>query len=229
MRNGHIPTAFAMLIEEFESAIHETNKLGAQAFSDKKYHEIPLLTEQAKTLEAFQAEIVSLEDKWSSLEEPESEKERNGNWTKQNQATPVAFHAACLQLASTHLRREFVKQTRSSFISKDGDIALVCSVSREYDNGTQRYCWFSFTPDHAEFLAAKPAGYLLLGCGAPDRVLLIPFADFLPWSKNLNRTERGDGSYYSHIRIVTDSGRFLLMLKGKDNQVDISKYRIREK
>lgn len=155
-----------MLIEEFERAIHETNKLGAQAFAEKKYGDIPLLTEKAKVLETFQARIVSLEDEWSSSGEAKAKRERKGKWTKQHPATPVAFHAACLQLASAHLRKEFLKQTRSSFISKEQDIALVCSVSREHDNGTQKFCWFSFHPYQAEFLASPSRLCLTRPCSA---------------------------------------------------------------
>jgi len=229
MSNGHIPAAFSMLIEEFERAIHEINREGAKAFAEKRYEDIPNLTEQAKDIEAFQSRIVSLEDEWTSKSDPKVAKEKKGKRTKQSPSTPVAFHAACIQLATTHLKTEFIKQTRSSFVSKDGKMALVCSVSREYDNGTQKFCWFSFHPYQAEFLAAKPNAYLLLGCGSPERVLLIPYADFLPWSRKLNRTERDDDTYYSHIRILADEGQFRLKLEGRGNQVDVSKYQLRKK
>jgi len=220
MNNEHIPTAFSMLIEEFERAIHEINKEGAKAFEEKRYDDIPVLTQKAKDVESFQSRIVALEDEWASLTEPKEIKDKKGKWTKQAPATPVAFHAACIQRASAYLEAIFVKQTRSSFISKDGQVALVVSVSREHDNGSQRFCWFSFHPYQAEFLGSKPSGYLLLGCASPDRVLLIPFAEFLPWSKRLNKSVREDDSWYSHIRIVTDDGGFRLKLEGRGNQVD---------
>lgn len=229
MGNGHIPAAFSMLIEEFERAIHEINREGANAFEDKRYDDIPTLTQKAKDMESFQARIATLEDEWSSLGEPRPEKVKKGKWTKQSPATPAAFHAACIQLASTHLKTEFIKQTRSSFASSDGQTALVCSVSREHDNGTQKFCWFSFHPYQAEFLASKPKGYLLLGCGSPEKVLLIPYTEFLPWSKKLNKSERDDDTYYSHVRIVTDQGDFRLKLEGRGNQVDLGKYQIRKK
>jgi len=230
MSNDHIPAAFSMLIEEFERTIHEINRDGARAFEEKRYNEIPLLTQKAKDGESFQSRIVALEDEWSSLsEQPKKQKDKKEKWTKQSPATPVAFHAACVARANSHLKTEFIKQTRSSFISKDGQIALVISISREHDNGNQHFCWFGFPPYQAEFLASKRRGYLLLGCGAPDRILLIPFEDFLPWSQKLNKTVREDDSYYSHIRIVTDDGGFRLKLEGRGNQVDVAKYQIKIK
>ena len=217
-----------MLIEEFERTIHEINRDGAKAFEEKRYDDIPLLTQKAKDVESFQSRIVGLEDEWSSYSElPKEQKDKRGKWTKQAPATPVAFHAACVARASAHLRTEFTKQTRSSFVSKDGQIALVVSVSREHDNGSQKFCWFSFHPYQGEFLASKPAGYLLLGCASPDRILLIPFSDFLSWSTKLNKSVREDDSYYSHIRILTDDGGFCLKLEGRGNQVDVGKYHIK--
>lgn len=227
MINGHIPAAFSMLIEEFERAIHEINRDGATAFEEKRYDDIPLLTQKAKDLESFQSRVVALEDEWSSRSEhPKEQKGKRGKWTKQAVATPVSFHAACIARASTHLRTEFTKKTRSSFVSKEGEIALVVSVSREHDNGSQKFCWFSFHPYQSDFLASKTKGYLLLGCGSPDRILLIPYSDFLPWSKKFNKSVRDDDSYYSHVRIVTDEGHFHLKLEGRGNQVDVGKYRI---
>jgi len=219
-----------MLIEEFERAIHEINKEGANAFEEKRYDAIPILTQKAKDAESFQSRIVALEDEWSSISShPKEQKDKKGKWTKQALATPVAFHKACIDRATAQLKTDFVKQTRSSFTSKDGQTALVVSVSREHDNGSQKFCWFSFHPYQAEFLASTPKGYLLLGCGSPDKVLLIPFADFMPWSKKLNKSVREDESYYSHIRIVTDEGGFRLKLEGRGNQVDVAKYQLKSK
>ncbi len=230
MTNQHIPAAFSMLIEEFERAIHEINKDGARAFEEKRYDDIPVLTQKAKDAESFQSRIVTLEEEWLSVTEPPKEqKDKKGKWTKQAPATPVAFHTACITRAAAYLKTDFTKQTRSSFVSKDGQIALVVSVSREHDNGSQKFCWFSFHPYQAEFLASKPKGYLLLGCASPDRVLLIPFSDFMPWSNKLNKSVREDESYYSHIRIVTDDGGYRLKLEGRGNQVDVGKYQIKTK
>lgn len=223
MNEGHIPTAFSMLIEEFERAIHETNRQGAQAFVEKNYDLVLSLTGKAQRLENFQSRIGLLEDEWAAAQNNKEEEEKKGKWKKTDPATPVAFHASCLHRASAFLNDEFQKQTRSSYLSKDQDTALVCSISREHDNGSSRFFWFSFHPYQGEFLASRKNGYLLLGCGSPDIVLLIPFCDFSPWSKKLNKSERDD-TYYSHIRIISDSGAYRLKLEGRGNQVDLTKY-----
>jgi len=229
MNNGHIPAAFSMLIEEFESAIHDVNREGARAFEEKRYEDIPLLTQNAKDIESFQSRIASLEDDWSSRDTEPERKDKKGKWTKQAPASPVAFHAACIAKASQQLKAEFTKQTRSSFVSKDGQTAIVVSVSREHDNTTQKFCWFSFHPYQGEFLQSKANGYLVLGCASPERTLLIPYRDFQPLTKKLNKSVREDESFYWHIRIVTDDGGFKLKLEGRGNQVDVAKYKIKTK
>jgi hypothetical protein len=121
-----------------------------------------------------------------------------------------------------------VKQTRSSYISKDLETALVCAISREHDNGTSRFFWFAFHPYQEEFLASKKRAYLLLGCGSPNVILLIPYSDFATLTKKLNKTERED-TYYSHIRIVSLDGKYDLKLEGRGNRVDVTKYLIPQK
>lgn len=229
MNNGHIPIAFSMLIEEFERAIHDANREGARAFEEKRYDDIPPLTQNAKDIESFQSRIVSLEDEWTSRSTGPERKDKRGKWTKQAPATPVAFHAACITKASQKLKTEFTKQTRSSFFSKDGQTAIVVSISREHDNASQKFCWFSFHPYQGEFLQSKPNGYLVLGCASPERTLLIPYRDFQPWTKKLNKSIREDESFYWHIRIVTDDSGFRLKLEGRGNQVDVAKYQIKAK
>lgn len=218
-----------MLIEEFERAIYKANREGAKAFEDKRYDDIPILTQRAKGIESFQSRIVSLEDEWSSRTTEPERKNKKGKWTKQAPATPVAFHAACVAKASEQLKAEFMKQTRSSFVSKDGQTAIVVSVSREHDIGTQKFCWFSFHPYQSEFLQSKPNGFLVLGCASPERTLVIPYRDFEPWTKKLNKSVREDESFYWHIRIVTDAGGFRLKLEGRGNQIDVAKYQSKAK
>jgi hypothetical protein len=224
MIDDHIPAAFSMLIEEFERAIHEVNREGGRAFEEKRYDDIQMLTQKAKDIESFQSRIVSLEEEWSSNTLEPEKKGKKGKWTKQITATPVAFHAACLNKASNQLKLEFTKQTRSSFVSKDGQTAIVIAVSKEHDNGTQKFCWFSFHPYQAEFLESKANGYLVLGCASAERTLIIPYREFQPWTKRLNKSVREDESFYWHVRIVTNEGGFRLKLEGRGNQIDIAKY-----
>jgi|GEM_PF-5380653 len=220
MNNGHISAAFSMLIEEFERAIHEANREGARAFEEKRYQDVKTLMQQAEDLESFQSCIVELDEEWSSRTTESEQKSKKGK---------VAFHAACVAKTTEQLKSEFVKQTRSSFVSKDGETAIVVSVSREYDNGTQRFYWFSFQPYQGEFLQSKANGFLVLGCASPDRTLIIPYRDFGPWTEKLNKSIRDNGSFYWHIKIVTDDDGLRLKLEGKGNQVDVDKYQIKNK
>ena len=94
MSNNQIAVAFSMLIEEYERAIHETNKLGGLAFAEKKYDLVPSITEKAKGLEAFQGKVVALEEEWAASEESAKDEKKKGKWKKQSPGYSgcVSFH-----------------------------------------------------------------------------------------------------------------------------------------
>jgi len=225
MNTNQIATAFEMLADEFERVLVETNQKGSEAFLRKDYATVPGLTEAARRLEEYQNKVAALEEEWNSdalFRGPETGKK----WTKENPVTPAAFHAQCIGAVEKSLKMELKKQSRSSYLSTDGTTALICSISREHEHLSAPYYWFSFHPYQAEFLEKARKGFLVLGCGSSKNILVIPYTDFAPWSKRLNRTDRND-SWYSHIRITSDAGKFSLHLSGRGERVDVTKYRLK--
>jgi hypothetical protein len=143
--------------------------------------------------------------------------------TSDRKFTPVAFHRACVDRISRVMGVQFVKRSRASFHSSDNTTRLVCAVSREHRRSGQPAYWFAFHPHQSEFLLEADSSFVAFGCGSPERVLLIPFADFEPLLDGLNTTEKADRSYW-HVPIVRDELRFnLLRRKGRSN-VNLTKY-----
>lgn len=219
-------SALSTLVEELERAIRKANREGIRAFEDKRYENIQAIAENIKKLESFQSRVVSLKVEWETHFAEIKQKNAKRSWSKQDSATPVAFHSACVERVSERLKVKFSKKSRSLFVSNNADTAIAVLVSKAYINGGQESCWFSFHPYQGEFLGSLPNRYLALGCTSPETVLLIPYSEFQAWTKKLNKTVREDGSFYWHIRVVLDGNRFQLKLEGRGNQIDITKYKI---
>ena len=140
--------------------------------------------------------------------------------------TPVAFHRACVDRIAPTLGVQFVKQSRASFYSNDGEIRLVCAVSRQHERSGLPAYWFAFHPHQQNFLTEASQSYIAFGCGSSDRVLLMPFEDFEPYLEGLHITDRGDRHYW-HVPIQRiEEDYTLLRRKGLAN-VDLTQYTLK--
>jgi hypothetical protein len=165
------------------------------------------------------------EEGTTQLETDEDEHEatsRNGK-----KFVPVKFHEACVTRLEKHLRQTLVRQTRSTYATPDGDIALVCSISRQHEDTNRRnhWYWFAFHPYYKDFLANRKQASVAFACGSPDLILLVPSPDFHSWLDGLNMTRR-DESFYWHVKIHEASNKLVLHRKSGFAPIELQKFRI---
>jgi hypothetical protein len=140
---------------------------------------------------------------------------------------PIAegeFREACVERVRQRFGgRAIVKQSRATYASPDGSLAIVALVSREYENSGSFAYWYGLRVHQKQWLDNSAESYVALGCGSAQTLLLIPLADLAPWLPGLHTTER-EGSLYWHIRIEREGDRFTLSGKEGVPKRDISKY-----
>jgi hypothetical protein len=90
----------------------------------------------------------------------------------------VRCFEACAAREEAVLRKPLLKRSRAKYAASDDSVAVLCAVSREHHDRAAPNYWFAFHPHQREFLAGVPDGYVALGCGSAESVLLIPFAAF---------------------------------------------------
>jgi len=186
----------------------------------QKMHEILVPREFTKLDEIVEIMFSTAEDmKTEQIEEEEIEP-----GLKEVSSAPVAYHKDCVAKVETHLNILFMPRTRVLYSTSNNDTALVCIVSREYTIGDRRGYWFGFHPYQEEFLDSANKGYVALGCGNKDSVLLIEFKAFKQWLPDMNKTERTN-RFYWHVRIDREDGTFVLKLKNQ-KKVALSSYLI---
>lgn len=129
-----------------------------------------------------------------------------------DKTAPVSYHGECIEKVEAHLKRSFVPRTRVLYSTENNDIAIVCIVSREYVLKEKRAYWFGFHPYQVEFLTLAEKGYVALGCGTKDTVLLIEFNLFEKWLKDMTKTEKTNRLYW-HVHIDREDERLMLRLR----------------
>ena len=126
-----------------------------------------------------------------------------------------------MERVASQLNTPFEKLSDSRFKSPDGSKRLIglCSKSYSAEGETASY-WFGFKDAQKEFLTFEGASWLALECEAPQRLLLIPFPEFLPWLESLDRTE----NKHWHVRLCRQDEQVSLKLSRLNDTVDISTY-----
>lgn len=188
----------------------------------KEYTRIDQLIELIfVTSKDLQIEIPSEEE----IEEATTEKKTRTSSTERN--TPVNFNEECFLRAQTKLGINLVKQTRVSYSNQEKSTALICAVSKEYEQGQYTKFWFAFHPHQQEFLNEFQNSYVAFGCGSPTDTLLIPFQDFKPFLENCGTTENEERMYW-HIVIHFRDNKFQIGQPklGRGSMTDLTKYKI---
>lgn len=170
----------------------------------------------------------TVSDARAELEEPpESEQptqtEHSLTDTSDKKFTPVAFNEACAAFVQKRKEWVLVKQSRASYVTPEGATMVLCLVSKQHDRGNAPYYWFAFHKHQLEALSGYAESYVAFGCGAPDKVVLIPHTQLAEWTAKMNRTTTDDRDYW-HIQIIEDQGHFALIRKANVPRIDLDGY-----
>lgn len=133
--------------------------------------------------------------------------------------SPAAFNDESMRRAEERVGRTLTKTSRTLYRSSDGKVAALCLVSKLHAS-LSRY-WFAFHPRQQEQLEAASDAFVVLGCGSPEVVLAIPWAEFKPWLSGMFKTET-DARMYWHVSI--DSESFHLLRRKGEPKICLKQY-----
>ena len=139
---------------------------------------------------------------------------------------PEAFREACARRVQDALDCKLTKQSSVLFLSDDGEIAVVCLISREYRSQSRVGYWFGLYPSQKDWLEEAEKGCLALGCGFSESVLLIPILEFIPLLSEMNQTVSDGGKPRWHVQLRRERDRLILHRRQGSTPVDLSGYLI---
>ncbi|MCB2211957.1 hypothetical protein KQI52_07580 [bacterium] len=141
--------------------------------------------------------------------------------------TPVAFHSSVIEVIRKRLTENLIKKSKSTYYSKVEDVGVVCIVSKTHKPDTNPNYWFAFHPHQEEFLMSVSKGYIALGCGSPEQILLLPSKEFVAWIKESWMTESKERIYW-HVVIYKEGESFIMHRKKGSGSIDVSEYLIKD-
>lgn len=142
-----------------------------------------------------------------------------------NREKPVAFYDDCIKAFEKLHNTRLIKKSRSTYITEDKKIAVMCVVSKIHKGSTHLACWFAFHPYQKEFLEQYETSFLLLGCGSKEQILLIPYLEVKTWLDDVWITER-EGKMYWHLRFHLINENIYLSRKKDQGQLDVTHFLI---
>jgi len=143
--------------------------------------------------------------------------------TKEPKFTPVAFHDACVSRVEKSLGENLIKRTRASYHTSDKTTRINCAVSKEYNPDKSPGYWYAFHPHQQEYLSGGEKSFVVFGCGASKRILMIPFNEFDKWIDGLNITEKED-RFYWHVHVDRVGEQYSLKRKKGYEPIDLTQY-----
>lgn len=170
------------------------------------------------------AEDVRQEEVLAGPEAQEGDEEKGAEGIQR--ITPVNFHEACIRRIEKHLGQSLIKHSRTSYSSPDGNVALTCAVSKEYDKNGQQSYWFAFHPHQKDHLEGTNQALVAFGCGSEQTVILIPYSDFSSWLSSMNMTSKED-RFYWHVIISREDEQLVLHRRAGFERINLTQYLLR--
>ena len=164
---------------------------------------------------------------YQESDEPEKQSEDLGNGGEQPpEAKPVSYYEDVVPRLENALGVKLVQESKTFYRSSSDEVRLQLTISKMYGSPGDSGYWYAFHPRQQEKLKSCDKPYLALGCGSPQRVLLIPYSDLEPWLGRFNTTTLKDGKMYWHLQVKEVNGQYSFTTKQTEENIELTHYLI---
>lgn len=144
----------------------------------------------------------------------------------------VKFNEACAHRFGEINSVQMVRKSRTSYQASDKELRIVSLVSRDYEQRSDSpdpdkgSFWYGLRDYQKGFIDEVQKGYLILGCGQPDKMLVIPSVEVGNWLDQLNTTVKSNGTIHWHFHVFREGDNYYLEPKQGFSRLDITQFRI---
>ena len=128
----------------------------------------------------------------------------------------VKFNEACAHRFGEINAVQMVRKSRTSYQASEKELRIVSLVSRDYEQRSDSpdpkkgSFWYGLRDYQKEFIDEVQKGYLILGCGNPQNMLVIPSAEVSKWLDQLNTTVKSNGTIHWHFHVFRTGEKYYL-------------------
>ncbi|MGB7202506.1 MAG: hypothetical protein WBD16_09585 [Pyrinomonadaceae bacterium] len=144
----------------------------------------------------------------------------------------VKFNEACAKRFGELHNVALNRISKTTYEAADQRIRIVSLVSRDYEKLSETpdpkkgSFWYGLRDYHKEFIEKPHDGYLILGCGIPDEMLVIPSQNVESWLEQLNTTAKASGITHWHFHLYREGETFYIEPKKGFDRIDVSRFRV---
>jgi hypothetical protein len=142
----------------------------------------------------------------------------------------VKFNEACVKRFGEIHNVSLSKKTRTMYKGHDDRVRIVSLVSRDYEkreespNSSKGSFWYGLRDYQKQFIEEVEKGYLVLGCGSADEMLVIPSTTVDPWLERLNTSAKSTGTIHWHLHVFRVGEQYYLEPKQGFERIDITDF-----
>jgi hypothetical protein len=119
--------------------------------------------------------------------------------------------------------QELVRRSKTLFWTPDKGLRVCCAVSKRYEGDYQPY-WYAYHPKWDEFLADGRESFFIMSCMDREEAFAVPYSWLQQNKKNLNMTDRGEGSYW-HLPVTTlENGSLAINLSKVTTKIPLEQF-----
>lgn len=158
-------------------------------------------------------EYTKLNDEETLLQEQKSKSNNKKIVIPDSKRTSKIFKMECVSKVSEKLKVDLYEENKA-YKTKNKEYGFVFTTSKEYPRSNGSIFWYGYRKNNVDKIKDCKKQFYVLGCGNPDKVLVIPIEEIEKNLDKINASKDQDGNItHYHIKLFMDkSGRIEWML-----------------
>ena len=157
--------------------------------------------------------------------QPTEDNDEHSVWEFTDRALMQEKRDAILSALERHHDVKLIRRSNALYSSADHAFRTVCTVSKRYVRSGAAPYWYAYHTRWDDFLGDAAKAFFTLGCMDLDIAFAIPLDVVRGRLDELNTTEKSDGRFYWHIKIIDqDSHQYALQMPKSGKHLSLSKY-----
>lgn len=158
-------------------------------------------------------EYTKLNDEETLLQEQKSKSNNKKIVIPDSKRTSKIFKMECVSKVSEKLKVDLYEENKA-YKTKNKEYGFVFTTSKEYPRSNGSIFWYGYRKNNVDKIKDCKKQFYVLGCGNPDKVLVIPIEEIEKNLDKINASKDQDGNItHYHIKLFMDeSGKIEWML-----------------